>query len=318
MIDKIKITVQGGHGGAGLVSFHRQKGITKTPPDGGDGGDGGNVYFLASSDRNTLLDFRFQKIFRAKSGEKGGVSNRSGLDGDDVVLKVPVGTEVRWLGRTIADLDQAGEKIMVARGGQGGRGNAHLKTKEDRLPHMAEPGEEGELKELELELKLLADVGIVGLPNAGKSTLLSKLTSAQPKIGAYPFTTLEPNLGVMFWKGKTVVIADIPGLIEGAAKGRGLGHDFLRHIERTKLLLHLTSSWEDYQTIRRELSEYSPALIKKPELVILRQIDIFREEEVREKLAGLKRHRLRPLPISAVTGEGLAELKDKIIKALPD
>jgi len=318
MIDQAKITVQGGHGGAGAISFLRRKGVTQTPPDGGDGGDGGSVYLRSTTDRNTLLDFRFRKVFQAPTGAKGGVNGRYGAKGEDLVLSVPLGTQVYWIDRLIADLARPGEQILVARGGKGGRGNAKLKTKTDRLPHRAESGEPGEVKELRLELKLLADVGLIGLPNAGKSTLLSKLTAAQPKIGAYPFTTLEPNLGVMLWKGKSLVLADIPGLIEGASEGKGLGHDFLRHIERTKLLLHLTGSWEEYILIRNEIVKYSKELLKKKEIVIISQADRYLPEELKSRRKTLVSHRLRPLVVSALTGEGLPELKDKIIAALSD
>lgn len=318
MIDQVKITARGGHGGAGGVAFIRQKGLKKTPPDGGDGGDGGDVYLIASTDRNTLLDFRFRKFFQANSGEKGSVANRYGAAAVDLLLKVPVGTQVVWTGQIIADLDHDGQKMLIAKGGKGGRGNAHLKSKIDRTPHFAEPGEEGEVKEIQLELKLLADVGIIGLPNAGKSTLLSKLTSARPKIGAYPFTTLEPNLGVMIWKGKTVVLADIPGLIEGAAEGKGLGHDFLRHLERTKLLIHLTSSYVDYRVILNEMFKYSKDLVKRKELVVISQVDHLDPSELKTAVHDLSSHRLKPLLISALTGEGLDTLKDRIISALPD
>lgn len=317
MIDRAQIKVVGGHGGAGAVSFLRRLETIKTPPNGGNGGRGGDVYILSSTERNTLVDFRFQKTFNAKSGEKGGVSNKHGRDGDDLVIKVPVGTQIFWLDRQIADLDRPDQKLMVARGGAGGRGNQALKTKYDRRPHNSEPGVEGEIKELRLELKLLADVGIIGLPNAGKSTLLSRLTAAQPRIGAYPFTTLEPNLGVMNWKGRTVVLADIPGLIEGASKGKGLGYEFLRHVERTKLLLHLTDSFASYQTIRSEMERYSSKLMDKKELVILSQVDHYSSEEIKSHLADLKRHRLKPLAVSALTGEGLEALKNQIISALP-
>lgn len=318
MIDQVKVLVQGGHGGAGSVSFLRRKGNVKTPPDGGNGGKGGDVYLLASSDQNTLLSFRFRKIFSAPPGGKGDVSNRVGLKGEDLVLKVPVGTEVLWLGRVIVDLNKIGEKVMVARGGKGGRGNTHLKTPEDRLPHWAEPGEEGEVKELTLELKILADVGLIGLPNAGKSTLLSRLTEAKPKIGAYPFTTIEPNLGVMTWKGKTAVLADIPGLIEGASEGKGLGHDFLRHLERTKLLIHLTAGWSEYQLIRSEILKYGKDVGKKTEFVVLSQSDKYEEEDLKIRLKELASHHLKPVAISSLNGAGLEALKNKIIEALPD
>lgn len=318
MIDQVKVVVQGGHGGAGAVSFLRRKGNVKTPPDGGNGGRGGDVYLLATSDQNTLLSFRFRKIFSASPGGKGDVSNRGGLNGEDLVLKVPVGTEVFWLGQMIADLSKIGQKVMVAQGGKGGRGNTHLKTKEDHLPHWAEPGEKGEVKELTLELKILADVGIVGFPNAGKSTLLSRLTEAKPKIGSYPFTTIEPNLGVMVWKGKTVVIADIPGLIEGASEGKGLGHDFLRHLERTKLLIHLTSNLAEYQLIRSEILKYGKDIEKKKELVVLSQSDKYEPEELKSRLKELSSQRLKPIAVSALSGEGLELLKNQVIQALPD
>lgn len=318
MIDQVKVVVQGGHGGAGAVSFLRRKGTTKTPPDGGDGGNGGSVLLVASTDRNTLLDFRFKKVFQAPAGGKGGIKNQTGSKAEDLVLKVPVGTQVYWLDRLIADLTKDEERLLVAQGGHGGRGNAHLKSKEDRLPHQAEAGGEGERKELRLELKILADIGIVGLPNAGKSTLLGRLTAAQPKIGAYPFTTLEPNLGVMSWKGKTAVIADIPGLIEGASEGRGLGHDFLRHLDRTKFLVHLTSSWDDYRMIRSEILKYSKEIDKKRELVVVSKVDQLTLEARKLILKELSSHKLKPLALSALTGEGLDTLKDKIIEALPD
>lgn len=318
MIDQVDVTVLGGHGGAGIVSFLRRKGVTQTPPDGGDGGKGGDVYLLSSTDRNTLLDFRFNKVFQAPSGAKGGVNNRNGAKGEDLVLPIPVGTQVYWTGRLVLDFDHPGEKILIAHGGRGGRGNARLKTKYDRLPHSAEPGEEGEKKDLRLELKLLADIGIIGLPNAGKSTLLSRLTAAQPKVGAYPFTTLEPNLGVMTWKGRTAVLADIPGLIEGASEGKGLGHDFLRHVERTKLLLHLTGSWDEYTLICNEIVKYSKDLAKKKELVLLSQSDKYLPEELKMRQKSLASHRLKPLTVSAATGEGLETLKDLIISSLPD
>lgn len=318
MIDQAQVTVQGGQGGAGAVSFLRRKGITQTPPDGGDGGDGGNVYLEASTDRNTLLDFHFNKIFRAPQGNKGGKSNKYGSAALDLTLKIPIGTQVFWLDRMIHDLSIPGQKVMIARGGEGGRGNAKLKTKTDRLPHWAEAGEPGEIKDLRLELKILADIGLVGLPNAGKSTLLSRLTAAHPKIGSYPFTTLEPNLGVMVWKGKTAVVADIPGLIEGAAEGKGLGHDFLRHVERTKVLVHLTSSWADYQLIRNELDKYSKVLLDKKELVVISQSDTLSPPDLKAKVKDLTSHRLKPIVISALTGEGLDSLKDKIIESLPD
>lgn len=316
MIDQVKVNVRGGHGGAGGISFVRRAALLNPPPDGGDGGDGGNVYLIATTDKNTLVDFRFRKIFEAKPGERGNVNNRTGAVGEDLVLEVPVGTQVYWLDRLIVDLDRPGQKVMVAKGGKGGRGNIHLKTKTDRRPHQAEPGEAGETKDLDLQLKVLADVGIIGLPNAGKSTLLSRLTSAQPKIGAYPFTTIDPNLGVMTWKGRTVIIADIPGLIEGAAGGKGLGHNFLRHLERTRLLVHLTTSVANYATIRRELEEFDPRLLKKKELTTISRADTLSEEETTDLLKQFRAKKIHPLVISSITGTGLNELRNHIIESL--
>lgn len=316
MIDQAKITVRGGHGGAGGISFVRRAALLNPPPDGGDGGDGGNVYLVATTDKNTLVDFRFRKTFEAKPGERGNVNNRTGAVGEDLILEVPVGTQVYWLDQLVIDLDTPGQQAMVAKGGRGGRGNIHLKSKTDRRPHHSEPGEDGEVKELDLQLKILADVGLIGLPNAGKSTLLSRLTAAQPKVGAYPFTTIDPNLGVMTWKGRTIVIADIPGLIAGAATGKGLGHNFLRHLERTRLLVHLTGSIDDYRTIRTELAEFDPTLLKKKEITVLSRADILTEEEVSALLAQFRSKKIRPLVLSSVTGQGLDELKDKIIANL--
>jgi GTPase len=318
MIDQVIIFVKGGHGGAGGVSFVKMPGLRLPPPDGGNGGKGGGVYLEASSEKNTMLDFRFKKEFAANDGEKGFVNNRKGGDGDDLVLKVPVGTEVVWLDRIVADLDEVGKRILVAVGGKGGRGNMYLRTREDRRPHWSEPGEDGEFKELELRLKLLADVGLVGLPNAGKSTLLARLTAAQPKIGAYPFTTIDPNLGVINWKGKTVVLADVPGLIEGAAEGKGLGHQFLKHVERTEVLIHLTDSLDSYRTVRKELAGFSSALLNKKEIVVLSQSDKLGEADKNERMKQLRTAKLNPLVLSSVSGEGLNELRDMVIKTLSE
>jgi len=316
MIDQVNITIRGGHGGAGGISFVKMPGLSVPPPDGGNGGNGGDAYLEATSGKNTLLDFRFNKEFAAADGGRGFVNNRHGANGEDLVMQVPVGTEVVWLGRVISDLDREGKKVLVAKGGKGGRGNMYLRTREDRRPHHSEPGEEGEVKELELRLKLLADVGLIGLPNAGKSTLLARLTAAQPKVGAYPFTTIDPNLGVMNWKGKTVVLADIPGLIEGSSEGKGLGHQFLRHVERTKVLVHLTDSLESYKTIRDELKEFSEELLKKKEIVVLSQVDRLSEEDKKSKLKEFRAAKLKPMMLSAVSGEGLDELRDRVIESL--
>jgi GTP-binding protein len=316
MIDQVAITIRGGHGGAGGLSFVKMPGLRLPPPDGGNGGKGGDIYIEATSDKNTLLDFRFKKEFQADGGGKGFVNNRHGENGEDLVLRVPVGTEVVWLERVIVDLDVDGKKVLLVTGGKGGRGNMYLRTHEDRRPHHSEPGEEGELKELELRLKLLADVGLIGLPNAGKSTLLAKLTAAQPKIGEYPFTTIDPNLGVMTWKNNTAVLADLPGLIEGAAEGKGLGHQFLRHVERTKLLVHLTDSLESYETVRKELGEFDVNLLKKQEIVVLSRADSYSNDMLVDKMKDLRSAKLRPTALSVVNGVGLDELRDKIIASL--
>ena len=316
MIDQVSITVKGGHGGPGGLAFSKIPGLTNPPPEGGNGGNGGTVYFEATSERNTLLDYRFQKNFKAADGENGNVNNRHGHNGGDLILKIPAGTQVYWLGRLIEDLDVPGKRLLVAKGGRGGRGNIHLRTKEDRRPHWSEPGEEGEYKEVSLSLKLLADVGLIGLPNAGKSTLLSKLTAAQPKIGAYPFTTIDPNLGVMHWKKRTVVLADVPGLIEGAAAGKGLGHQFLRHLERTKVLVHLTSSLEDYWIVKKELKEFDANLYSKVEIIVLSRADTLAKEEQHKIIDEFKKAKLTIFPVSALNGEGLDKLQNKIIQNL--
>jgi len=317
MIDKVSVTVKGGHGGSGGISFVRRPGLMKPPPDGGNGGRGGSVFLVGTRDRNTLIDFRFQKNFQGKEGQRGNTNNKTGGSGEDLYLRVPLGTQVYWLGRLIADLDHEGEELLLAKGGRGGRGNIHLRTREDRFPHFSDPGEEGEFKEVDLELKVLADVGIIGLPNAGKSTLLGRLTAAHPKVGAYPFTTIDPNLGVMTWKGVVVVLADIPGLIEGAAEGKGLGHQFLKHLERTKLLVHLTTSIEDYRTIRSELASFDPKLLMKKEVIVLSKADTISEQEIKDKLKQFRTAKLKPvLTLSAITGEGLDLLRDQMITSL--
>lgn len=316
MIDQVTITIRGGHGGAGGISFVKMPGLKLTPPDGGNGGNGGAAYAEATSEKNTLLDFRYKKEFAAEDGGKGFVNNRHGENGEDLVLRVPVGTEVVWMDQVIADLDKGGKKVMLAKGGRGGRGNLYLKTREDRRPHHSEPGEEGDVKEITLQLKVLSDVGLVGLPNAGKSTLLARLTAAHPKVGAYPFTTIDPNLGVMSWKGKTAVLADLPGLIEGAAEGKGLGHQFLRHVERTKLLVHLTDSLQSYKTVRSEMGEFNKELLKKKEIVVLSQVDRLSVEQLKEKLCEFKKAKVKIMELSAMSGEGLDELRDKIIESL--
>lgn len=324
MIDLIKLVVKAGDGGDGTASFHRTKWKPQGPPNGGDGGKGGDIHFIASEDVHTLLDFHYKSHFEAPSGNRGGSNHKKGESGADLFLKVPIGTVVQGLG----ELTKAGQTLQVARGGRGGRGNAHFKRSQlpdnvskqqyyQELQH-AEQGEKGEVKELTLELKLIADIGIIGLPNAGKSTLLSVLTSARPKIADYPFTTLEPNLGVMQYGGASLVLADIPGLIEGASEGKGLGLDFLRHIERTHVLLHIISAEnkdiaQAYQTVRQELFAYSKELSEKEEVIVLNKIDILSKEQRLQLEETLKSLHKDYLLISAVTQEGIEELKQRVL-----
>jgi GTP-binding protein len=324
MIDVAKITVKAGDGGAGRVSFRREKFVPKGGPDGGDGGDGGSVYLVADKDLNTLTPFQYQQRFEAEKGEGGGKAKKHGKNGKDIVIKVPVGTLIKLesqAGRLVADLVKPGQRICVAQGGKGGRGNWHFRSPTNTTPREAEPGQPGEEKELWLELKLLADVGLIGLPNAGKSTLLSVLTKARPKIADYPFTTLEPNLGVM----GDLVLADIPGLIEGASQGKGLGDQFLRHVERCQLLVHvldgerlLTQTAEvilnDYQQIRQELKQYSEDLIQKPELIVLNKIDLLTKRQAGEAVKLLKKSKRTIVALSAKTTENIEELKKEILK----
>jgi len=333
MVDYVKIKVKAGHGGSGAVSFQRSRGSPYGPPDGGDGGDGGDVYLTVDKDLTTLLPYRFKKDFKAEDGTRGGKNHKKGAAGEPLYLSVPAGTKVSdGKNQLIADLIKVGEAVMVVKGGRGGRGNAHIKKSDLRSKvsdiygeeakkvwHWHEEGEEGQESGLTLELKLLADVGIIGLPNAGKSTLLSKLTSATPKIAAYPFTTLEPNLGVMQHKGKEVVLADIPGLIEGASKGRGLGDLFLRHIERTRALVHLVSvevekPSQSFAVVNKELEAYSSELRNKPQLIVLTKIDLINEKELTNKAHQFKNKGIKVVPISSVTRVGLESLKDELIR----
>lgn len=331
MIDFAKIKVSAGDGGRGGGSFHQIKGKRYGKADGGNGGRGANAFLLATPDLNTLEAFRYVKDFAAEDGKMGSSNLKKGSDGRDLTLKVPVGTQVKVKSDTdhyapVTDLVAEGDKIQLARGGRGGRGNAHLRDEYGRRPRAGEAGEAGEEVSLTLELKLIADAGLIGLPNAGKSTLLAALTAARPKIAEYPFTTLEPNLGVMtinhspltINRPTKLVIADIPGLIEGASEGRGLGDLFLRHIERTKILVHLidasgdSGKWQDYQTIRTELKKYSKELGKKKEIIVLSKVDLVDEDIAREIKSQFVKHRKKVLAISAVSGSGLP----KLIKAL--
>ncbi|MBU1499417.1 GTPase ObgE [Patescibacteria group bacterium] len=331
MIDFARITIKAGDGGNGRVSFRREKFVPKGGPDGGDGGDGGSVWLETDKDLNTLKPFQFQKKFSAQDGEAGGKNKRHGADGNDLVIKVPVGTVVKTVGSvlTVIDLVESGERVCLAKGGRGGKGNWQFRSPTMTTPRIAEAGTSGEAKQLTLELKLLADVGLIGLPNSGKSTLLSVLTKARPKIADYPFTTLEPNLGVMeIMEGSDpsgLVIADIPGLIEGASKGKGLGIEFLRHIERCKILVHLLdgaklliepakSLLRDYEVIRGELASYSTSLIEKPEIIVLNKIDVLNKQQIKTAMTTLKKTKKKVIAISAATHENLEELKKELGK----
>ena len=314
-LDKVKVYVRSGDGGAGAVSFRREKFIEFGGPDGGDGGRGGDVFIEAVSGLNTLIDYRYQQHFKAKTGMHGMGRNRTGGKGDDVTLKVPVGTQVFSEDEEtlICDLTEIGQVFRIAAGGNGGFGNWQFKSSVNQAPRRANPGLEGEELTIWLQLKLIADAGLVGKPNAGKSTFLASVTAARPKIADYPFTTLYPNLGVATVDSHEFVIADIPGLIEGAHEGVGIGDRFLGHVERTRVLLHLVSAVEEdvalaYRTVRRELELYDPELIEKPEIVALSQIDTVDDETRRDKLDQLaEASGVKPLALSAVTKHGMPE-----------
>ena len=324
-VDEADIRVVSGKGGRGAVSFRREKFVPRGGPDGGDGGQGGSVYLVADAHRNTLLHFRYSPEHKAANGHPGEGARRSGQSGGHLRVPVPVGTLVFERSPEqpdvlvpIADLTVPGQKVLVAKGGRGGLGNAHFATSTNRAPRKAQPGEPGEDRQLCLQLKLLADVGLIGFPNAGKSTLIARISAARPKIADYPFTTLTPNLGVVgLSDDRSYVVADVPGLIEGAHSGHGLGHQFLRHVERTKVLLHLVDvsslsgrdPVEDFDVLVRELELYNPAMLAKPQIVVATKIDAIDEPD---RLARLEAHvTARGLPffrISAVTGTGVAEL----------
>ncbi|ABS13774.1 MULTISPECIES: GTPase ObgE [Brucella/Ochrobactrum group] len=312
-LDQAKIYIRSGNGGAGAVSFRREKFLEFGGPDGGDGGRGGDVWVEAVNGLNTLIDYRYQQHFRAKTGMHGMGRNMTGGKGDDVILKVPVGTQIFEEDdeTLICDITEIGQRYRLAKGGNGGFGNLHFTTSTNRAPRRANPGQEGIERTIWLRLKLIADAGLVGLPNAGKSTFLASVTAAKPKIADYPFTTLHPNLGVARVDGREFVIADIPGLIEGASEGVGLGDRFLGHVERTRVLLHLVSAQEEdvakaYQVIRGELEAYEHGLADKPEIVALSQIDTLDPEARKAKVKALKKACGRdPLLLSAVSHEGL-------------
>lgn len=314
-IDVAEIHVRAGKGGAGAVSFRREKFVPKGGPDGGDGGDGGDVVLLATSQLTTLMDFRYRREYVAEDGQNGQGARKTGRNGKSVEVKVPVGTLVKDAGTedVLADLTRDGERVVIARHGIGGRGNAQFATSTNQAPRSAERGRPGEELDIILELKLLADVGLVGFPNAGKSTLISRISAARPKIADYPFTTLVPNLGIVrVGEGESFVVADIPGLIEGASEGRGLGHQFLRHVERSGVLCFLLDGLSDdpagdYRVLSEELAKYNPEMVSKRRLVAITKLDAMtpeRIEEVREiTIDGTK-----PFLISAVAGQGVDEL----------
>jgi GTP-binding protein len=327
-VDEVDIRVSAGDGGRGAVSFRREKFVPRGGPNGGDGGHGGSVHLAASPHLNTLVNFRFHPEFHARRGAHGEGSNRTGRDGADLVIEVPIGTVVfrtppdGGTPEPVADLDHEGARVLVARGGRGGRGNARFATSTNRAPRRAEPGEPGEAWHLRLQLKLLADAGLVGYPNAGKSTLIARISAARPKIADYPFTTLTPNLGVVrLSDDRSFVVADVPGLIEGAHRGAGLGHQFLRHVERTKVLVHVVDvspasgrdPARDLEVIRRELDLFHAPLLDRPQVVAATKIDVLddpaRLESLRAAAAALD---LPLFPVSGVTGQGVQELLEAL------
>jgi GTP-binding protein len=327
-VDSARITVRAGDGGRGCVSFRREKYVPRGGPNGGDGGRGGSIYLEASRSYHTLIDQRFQQLYRAERGGHGRGKNQHGAAGRDLVVKVPLGTVVRDAdsGEPLADLLTEGERLCVAQGGQGGRGNARFATATRQAPRFAQPGTPGTARTVQLELKLIADVGLVGLPNAGKSSLLAAFSAARPKIAAYPFTTLTPNLGVVSVPPLGgFVVADIPGLVEGAAQGAGLGVRFLRHIERTRLLVHVVDVSDDAgdpavarTTIERELSAYDPALLRRPRIVAANKTDLPHAQGL-ARLADRSGPGAAPVvPISAMTGEGVPALVEAIVRSLRD
>jgi GTP-binding protein len=326
-IDEVKIRVKAGDGGNGCLAFRREKYVPRGGPSGGDGGRGGDITMVASTHYNTLLHFRFNPEHTAQRGRHGEGSNRSGREGESIELPVPVGTIVydAETGEVLHDFTQAGDRFLVARGGRGGRGNQHFATATHQAPTEHEPGKPGDQKYLRLELKLLADVGLVGFPNAGKSTLISRISAAHPKIADYPFTTLEPNLGVVSVDDRTFVVADIPGLIEGAHLGHGLGTQFLRHIERTRLLVHLVDvsessgrdPVEDFEVVMEELASFREDLIRRSMLVVASKIDVAQDTDRIARLRALAEDKGLPFcEISSVTGQGIEGLKYEMAEIL--
>jgi len=327
-VDEARIRVKAGSGGNGAIAFRREKFVPKGGPSGGDGGDGASVVLVVDEGLSTLLDFRYRHEFAAPPGENGANKDMYGKAGEDVVLRVPPGTQVfdDATGALVGDLRVHGERMVVAQGGKGGRGNIHFATSTDRAPRKAEPGTPGEERTVRLELKLLADVGLLGFPNVGKSSLIARISAARPKIADYPFTTLVPNLGTVALSGeRSFVVADIPGLIEGAHAGAGLGDRFLRHLDRTRLLVHLLDAsapgrtpLRDYEAMNRELALYDPELAARPQLVVLNKIDLPEVRKRAKQIAGpFARRGITLGAISAATGEGTADLLESIWRALP-
>jgi GTP-binding protein len=344
-VDEVDIHVEAGHGGRGCLAFRREKFVPRGGPSGGDGGHGGSVYIVASPHINTLINYRYHPLSNAEAGQHGMGSNCTGAGGKDLELAVPIGTLVyekipdapnpehpenpenpRY--HLLADLSEEGQRVLVAKGGRGGMGNARFATATNRAPRKVQPGEPGEIKDLRLELKLLADVGLVGFPNAGKSTMIARISAARPKIADYPFTTLVPNLGVVRLSAdRSFVVADVPGLIEGAHRGQGLGHQFLRHLERTQVLVHLVdmsggtgrTPADDLDTVRRELELFAPALAAKPQIVVANKIDAVGPSNADAVVALEKRAAKLGLPfmrVSGVTGQGVPELLEAMWKSL--
>lgn len=327
-VDEVTVEVRGGDGGNGSVAFRREKFVPLGGPAGGDGGKGGDVVFVADPRLSTLLDLRYRRKVVAQTGENGRGKDQYGAAGRDQIVRVPAGTQVfdAETGEVIADLDVDGKTHVVARGGKGGRGNIHFATPQDRAPRRAEPGEPGEVRMLRLELKLLADVGLLGYPNVGKSTLISRISRARPKIADYPFTTLVPNLGVAMIDERSFVVADIPGIIEGAAEGAGLGHRFLKHVERTRVLLHILTldpdpsrkPLKDYDVLMKELERFDPDLAKRPMLVGVSKIDL---PDVKKRLPAIRRGMKQRgvdtvLAFSAATGEGIDAVQRALVERL--
>lgn len=326
-LDEAVIRLKAGDGGDGCVSFRREKYVPKGGPDGGDGGDGGNIIIESDPHKTTLQDFKFKRHHKADSGQHGKGKNKTGRGGEDLILKVPLGTVIKDedTGKILADFTKPGLQIVLAKGGRGGRGNNHFKSSTMQTPKFAEKGALGEEKKIRLELKLLADVGLVGFPNAGKSSLLARISAARPQIADYPFTTKTPNLGVVTLDFRTFVVADIPGLIEGAHAGDGLGDKFLRHIERTRVLIHIIDlasmdgrdPIRDYININNEMKLYSPKLMEKPQVVALNKIDLPQAKENLEKtLAHLQKCGHEVFVISAATGEGILPMLKKVAEKL--